>query len=283
MILCLYNKGERMMNALKDFFVGSSAYEVPHIVILLSFAFVTALLLVFSCVFAKSDKSKTYIIKIVAGITLIAVILSRFIYNDFKPTLLDFLPNTFCSTMGFVMPIAVLLCKRDSKTLYYALFAAFMGGIITIFSGDDIGQLRVGNTIISYLYHSLMATLPILCVALKYCKPTLEKVPRLVVGLSFMICYGAFSNSVLHYSNNMFLNAPLIEGTFLSWWVVGLMMIGIASLIGIIYEWFAYDWKEQTLYKMGISIKNSFQYVFCKKKKDKVVEKIEKKNEKDKA
>lgn len=275
------------MKAFNDFFVGSSAYGVPHIIMLLCFAFVTALLLIFSCTFAKSEKAKTCVIKIVAGVTLLLVVLSRFIYNDFTPTFLEFLPNTYCNTMGFVMPIAVLLCKKDSKTLYYTLFAAFMGGMITIFSGDDIGQLEVENTIISYAYHSLMAALFILSVSLKYCKPTLEKLPRLLTGFACMICYGAFSNQVFHFENNMYLNAPLLEGTILSWWLVGLIMIGIATIIAVIYELFAYSWKEQTIYKVGVSIKKSFQYVFCKKK-DAVVEqqphqeKIEQKTHKNK-
>lgn len=171
--------------------------------------------------FAKTEKSKIIVIKITAGILLLATILSRFIYNNWKPSLIDFLPNTFCSTMGFITPLFVLFCKKDSKNLYYALFAGFIGGIVTLFSGEDIGQEKVLNTFISYFYHGLMATLAMLCVAVKYCKPTLNKVPRLFVGLSIMVVYGVFSNQVFDYSNNMYLNSPLLEGTPLTWWLTG--------------------------------------------------------------
>ena len=209
----------------------------------------TVLLILFTYLFAKTEKSKILVIKITAGVLLLATTLSRFIYNDWKPTLIDFLPNSFCSTMGFVLPLFVIFCKKDSKTLYFAVFSAFMGGVITVHSGDDIGQARVQNTLISYFYHGLMASLSMLCIAVKYCKPTLNKVPRLFVALCVMVAYGVFSNQVFGYSNNMFLNSPLIDGTPLTWWFVGVAMILIAIVVAIIYEAITLKWHDQSLYK----------------------------------
>lgn len=237
------------MGWLKDFFVGSSAFEGPHILIIALWAITTTLLILFTCLFAKTEKSRVLVIKITAGVLLLATILSRFIYNNWTPSILDFLPSSFCSTMGFITPLFVLFCKKDSKNLYYALFAGFMGGLITLFSGDDIGQERVQNTLISYFYHSLMATLAMLCVAVKYSKPTLNKVPRLSVGLSIMVVYGVFSNQVFGYSNNMFLNSPLLEGTPLTWWLTGILIMIIAIIVSLIYEAITLKWHEQSLYK----------------------------------
>lgn len=134
-----------------------------------------------------------------------------------------------------------------------------MGGIITMFSGDGVGQERVQNTLISYTYHGLMASLSMLCVAVKYSTPTLNKVPRVFVGLCVMVVYGIFSNQVFGYSNNMFLNSPLIDGTILTWWFVGIMFILIAFVVSIIYEAITLKWHDQSLYKCYCTCANYFK------------------------
>lgn len=234
---------------LKNFFVGSEAFEGPHLLVIALWIISTILLILFTFLFAKSEKSKVLVIKITAGVLLLATTLSRFIYYDWKPSFIDFLPNSFCSTMGFVLPLFILLCKKDSKTLFYAIFAGFMGGVITVLSGDDIGQARFQNTVISYFYHGLMSSLSMLCVAVRYSTPTLNKVPRLFVALCVMVVYGIFSNQVFGYSNNMFLNTPLIDGTILTWWFVGIMFILIAIAVAIVYEAITLKWHDQSLYK----------------------------------
>ncbi len=265
------------MSNFEKFFVDSTPYGGPHLVVLACFVIVMVLLITLSCIYAKTERSKVYVIKITAGITLFGTIISRFIYNDWTPTFLEFLPNTFCSTMGFILPLFVLFCKKDSKNLFYALFAGFMDGLITILSGDDIGQIDVDNTIISYFYHSLMVTLPMLCVALKYCRPTLDKVPRLVIGFAFMVVYGVFSNQTFNYENNMYLNEPLLEGTPLTWWVVGFMMIGIAIIVTLIYEAITEKWQDQHLYKSFSYIKEKGSKIFKKKEVANNPDKIDKK------
>ncbi|MGN1222427.1 MAG: hypothetical protein ACI4TT_04260, partial [Christensenellales bacterium] len=171
-------------------------------------------------------------------------------------------------TMGFVLPLFVLFCKKDSKTLYFAVFSAFMGGVLTMLSGEDIGQVRFQNTVISYFYHGLMASLSMLCVAVKYSKPTLNKVPRVFIGLSIMVVYGVFSNQVFGFSNNMYLNRPLIDGTILSWWFVGIMFMLIAIVVAIVYEAITLKWHEQSLYKCYCSCANYFKSINLFKKRN---------------
>lgn len=263
------------MNGLRDFFVGSKPFEGPHLLVIGLWVLSTVLLILFTCLFAKIEKSKVLVIKITAGVLLLATTLSRFIYHDWKPSLVDFLPNTFCSTMGFVLPLFVLFCKKDSKTLYFAVFTAFMGGIITMLSGEDIGQIRIQNTFISYFYHGLMASLSMLCVAVKYSRPTLNKVPRVFVGLCVMTAYGVFSNQVFGYSNNMYLNSPLLDGTILTWWFVGIVLILIAIVIALIYEAITLKWKEQSLYKCYCSCVNYFKsFKIVKKDKNKEEDRV---------
>ncbi|MGN1213169.1 MAG: hypothetical protein ACI4TZ_03910 [Christensenellales bacterium] len=262
------------MENLKNFFVGSAPFEGPHLLVISLWAIATVLLILFTCLFAKTEKSKVLVIKITAGILLLATTLSRFVYYDFKPSFVNFLPSTFCSTMGFVLPLCVLFCKKDSKTLYFAVFSAFMGGLITMLSGDDIGQARVQNTLISYFYHGLMASLSMLCVAVKYSKPTLNKVPRVFVGLSIMIVYGVFTNQVFGFSNNMFLNKPLVDGTILTWWFVGILFVLVAILVAIVYEAITLKWHEQSLYKCYCTCANYIKSINIFKKHNKKQSKV---------
>lgn len=154
-----------------------------------------------------------------------------------------------------------------------------MGGVITVLSGDNIGQARVQNTLISYFYHGLMASLSMLCVAVKYCRPTLNKVPRLFVSLCVMVVYGLFTNQVFGYSNNMFLNSPLIDGTMLTWWFVGIMLILIAIVVAILYEAITLKWHDQSLYKCYCACAN-YVKSFNKNNKNKEEKQLEQQDEK---
>ena len=266
------------METIRNFFAGSSPFGAPHLLIIALWVLVTFLLILFTWLFAKTEKSKVIVIKVTAGVVLLATSLSRFIYHNWKPSLIDFLPNTFCSTMGFILPLFILFCKKDSKNLYFAVFSAFMGGVITVLSGDGIGQLRVENTLISYFYHGLMASLSMLCVAVNYSKPTLNKMTRLSSGLCVMVVYGIFTNQKFGYSNNMFLNSPLIDGTIFEWWFVGILFILIAITIAIIFEAITMKWHEQSLYK-GYSACKNYVISFKSKKQENI--KVLNKNKKE--
>ena len=48
---------------------------------------------------------------------------------------------------------------------------------------------------------------------------------------------------------DMFLNSPLIDGTILTWWFVGIMFMLVAIIVGIVYEAITLKWHDQSLYK----------------------------------
>ena len=104
-----------------------------------------------------------------------------------------------------------------------------------------------------------MSSLSMLCVAVKYSTPTLNKIPRLVVGLCVMVVYGIFSNQVFGFSNNMFLNSPLIDGTIFTWWFVGIVIIFISIVVAIVYEAITLKWHDQSLYKAYCACTNYFK------------------------
>ena len=62
-------------------------------------------------------KEKMFIpIKILATIGLILIIINRIVVAKSRTsTFIDFLPDTYCSMMGFIMPLVVLFFKPNTK------------------------------------------------------------------------------------------------------------------------------------------------------------------------
>lgn len=74
-----------------------------------------------------------------------------------------------------------------------------------------------------------------------------------------MVGYGIFSNQVFGFSNNMFLNSPLIDGTIFTWWFVGIVIIFISIVVAIVYEAITLKWHDQSLYKAYCACTNYFK------------------------
>lgn len=250
---------------MENFFVGSSAYEWPHITLLISLLVVGVALFVLTHFFCKNAKQNWIAAKIFAGIILICTILSRFIYADFNITIDNFLPNTFCSFMGFAFPIAVLLSRKDNNVLNLFMWFGLFGGLLTILEGGFVGQEAWDNTIISFTYHGFMFLLAIFLMAKKLCVPTLDKIKSFVLLGCVYVTFALFVLQVLG-KDICYLTENLVADTPLSWWLVGLLIVVIVSITSIIYEACTRPKNEQNIVILYEKIKNKFQIVFCKNK-----------------
>lgn len=62
-------------------------------------------------------------IKIFAGIELILIIIYRIVISKSRSgTFIDFIPDPFCSLMGFILPLTILIFKPSTKIFQYAMF-----------------------------------------------------------------------------------------------------------------------------------------------------------------
>ena len=84
-----------------------------------------------------------------------------------------------------------------------------------------------------------------------------------------MVVVGVFGNSVLNQSNNMYLNAPLIDGTFFTWYIVGILFLVLYTLIIQIYEMCTIEPKEWTVVKGWNYVKSKFKEIKFKTNIDK--------------
>ena len=84
-----------------------------------------------------------------------------------------------------------------------------------------------------------------------------------------MVVVGVFGNSVLNQSNNMYLNAPLIDGTFFTWYIVGILFLVLYTLIIQIYEMCTIKPKEWTVVKGWNCVISKFKEIKFKTNIDK--------------
>ncbi len=230
-----------------------NAYCIEHIL----FMIISTIIMIFSIILLKKffPKEKLNIFyKIMAIISLILIIINRIVVSKSRNgTFLDFIPDTFCSMMGFILPIVILFFEPQSKVFQYAIFAGFFGGAITFFYPDFLIYFDNFFNIHPFtglLYHTLMLFYFISSICLGFFKPTFKNWASFIIGLSFMLVFAEFGNTALNQSNNMYLNAPLLSGTPLTWYLVGLLTILVYTLIIQLYEMIYLPYKEWSIVRL---------------------------------
>ncbi len=246
---------------MKDFFVGSSAFGLPHILLLLFYVLLGVGLILILKLVTKTPRSKNILINCVALATLLVTIFSRFIYAGWDITFTNFFPTTSCALTGFIVPLVVLFSKKDSGLLYFACFAGLLGGLSTVLICDFIGQPQFANTMISCAYHSLMAITSLLVFFDKRTKPTMKKMSALYVGYSAFIILSLFITDVWKGADYAYLTKSPVAG--LTWWSIGFIIFGVQFIISAIYEACKLKKEDQALYKLFIGSKN-----YCIKTKE---------------
>ncbi len=233
-------------------------FGIEHIIyFIVSIILMVALTLIFRfCV--KKDKMHI-VMKILAGIGLVLIIINRIVVSKSRNgTFIDFIPDTYCSMMGFIMPIIVLCFKPNTKVFQYAMFCGMIGGLLTlaypdfIVYFDDIFNI---HPFTGLLYHTNMLFMFIVALFTGYFVPTFKNWTSVLIGLAFMVVAGAFGNTVLGQNNNMYLNAPLISDTIFSWWFVGILFLILYTIIIQIYEMCTMKPKDWSIVKLFKSFK----------------------------
>lgn len=227
-------------------------YLVISIIVMIGFVLLVKFLV---------PKNKLFIVmKVVAGIGLILIIINRVVVAKSRNAdFISFLPDTFCSMMGFILPIVVLLFKPTTKIFQYAIFSGMIGGLLTLFYPDFLvyfDNIFNIHPFTGLLYHTFMLLLFLIALFTGYFVPTFKNWTALPIGLAFMVVFAVFGNSVLGQSNNMYLNSPLISGTIFTWWFVGILFILLYTIIIQIYEMIKLPVKEWTMVKFFSATRN---------------------------
>lgn len=214
-------------------------FGIEHIIYMIVAAIIMAGLIIVIKIFVPKDKMFIPM-KVTAAIGIVIMIIYRIVVSRSRSgTFLDFIPDTFCSMMGFIMPLTVLIFKPDTKIFQYAMFCGMLGGLLTFIYPDFLvyfDNIFNIHPFTGLLYHTLMLFMFLLAIITKYFVPTFKRWTSLPIGLAFMVVFAVFGNSVLGQSNNMSLKAPLLPGTPLTWWLVGILFLILYTIILQIYE-----------------------------------------------
>ncbi len=234
-------------------------YGIEHILYMVITLFVIILSLILIKIYVPKEKIKIPI-KILAVIGLILIIINRIVVSKSRSAnFIDFIPDTFCSMMGFILPLTVLFFKPSSKIYQYAIFSGFIGGFLTFVYPDFLvyfDNIFNIHPFTGLLYHTLMMYIALLAVVTGYFVPSFNKWCSVPIGLAFMVVFAVFGNSVLGQSNNMYLNSPILSGTGLTWYVVGILFILLYTILLQIYEMCTLKVKDWSIVRL-----------FCRKEK----------------
>ncbi len=211
-----------------------------HIVYLVIFVAAFAATLTVIKLKVKRERTLNIIIKSLGGLLLALIIFNRIAIAFHRHDAWGLVPDSFCGMTSLCLAICALVCKKDALPFHCLAYIAFWGGAITTFYPDFIGQassVMYPATISGLLHHGVACYLAVLLVVCGFVKPSLKKFYAFPVGLCFMMCYGLFLIDAFKFESAMYIGAPLVKGTFLTWYVVAALLIG-ATLGGVaLYEY----------------------------------------------
>lgn len=196
-----------------------------HILIFcLSVAFIVASTILMSK-YVKEESKKGLILKIVAGVLLVAIFTNRIsiVFKGNKADWTKIIPDSFCGMSSLVLSLSVLLGKKDNHVLHFVWFMALLGGSVTMIYPDFIGQstsVFYLPTISGLMHHIIAVYLVVLLLTFGYIKPTYKKWYCTLFGFTTYLSVGVFEISVLGATDAFYINKPILSGTPLNVWVL---------------------------------------------------------------
>lgn len=175
--------------------------------------------------YAKSDRSKTIFMKVLAFALLVAIVTNR-LSQVFRYGMVrweQIIPDSYCGMTSLVLALAVLFGKKDNVVLHFVWLLGLFGGISTVVYPAFIGQgptVFYLPTISGLLHHSLCATVVIAIFMFNWMHITYKKWYCTLFGFTSYLTVGAFLIGFFGISDAFHIYTPLLEGTPLTTWVM---------------------------------------------------------------
>lgn len=208
-----------------------------HCIYLLISLTISAIGLIFSKKFAKTEKTQKIILKCIATMLLIWILINRlsqvFRYSQVRWN--QIIPDSFCGMTSLVLSLAVLFGKKDNNVLHFTWFLALVGAVITIGYPTFLDQgptVFYLPTISGLLHHSFALIMVIALLLFNYIHISIKKWYCSLFGFTAYFTVGAFQMSVLGFSDAFHIIEPMIAGTQLTAWVVApIYIIGYCLVV----------------------------------------------------
>ena len=221
--------------------MGPQLFGIEHILyIIITTAVASAgLLLAKKC--AKTEKSQTIVLKILAVLLFVAIMTNRlsqvFRYSTVRWYCI--IPDSFCGMTSLVLALAVLFGKKNNNVLHFGWLLGLFGGISTViyatFLDQDLSFFYI-PTISGLLHHSLSATVVVALLMFKQIDITYKKWYCTLFGFTSYLTLGAFLMHTFDMSDAYHIAEPLISDTPLTAWVMAPMYAVGYGLVLLIVE-----------------------------------------------
>lgn len=175
--------------------------------------------------YAKTEKSRSVILKALAAALFIAILTNRLsqVFRYAQVRWEQMIPDSYCGMTSLVLALAVLFGKKDNGALHFVWILGIFGGISTVIYPAFIGQgptVFYLPTISGLLHHSLSATVAIAVLLFGWMRITYKKWQCTLFGFTCYLTVGAFLIGFFKLSDAFHIFTPLLDGTPLTTWVM---------------------------------------------------------------
>lgn len=221
--------------------MGPQLFGIEHILYIIITTVVASAGLLLAKKYAKTDKSQTIVLKILAVLLFVAIMTNRlsqvFRYGTVRWYCI--IPDSFCGMTSLVLALAVLFGKKDNHILHFVWLLGLFGGISTViyatFLDQDISFFYI-PTISGLLHHSLSAIVVVALLIFKQIDITYKKWYCTFFGFTSYLTLGAFLMHTFDLSDAYHIAEPLISDTPLTAWVMAPMYAVGYGLVLLIVE-----------------------------------------------
>ena len=221
--------------------MGPQLFGIEHILYIIITTVVASAGLLLAKKYAKTDKSQTIVLKILAALLFVAIMTNRlsqvFRYDTVRWYAI--IPDSFCGMTSLVLALAVLFGKKDNHVLHFVWLLGLFGGISTViyatFLDQDISFFYI-PTISGLLHHSLSAIVVVALLIFKQIDITYKKWYCTFFGFTSYLTLGAFLMHTFDLSDAYHIAEPLISDTPLTAWVMAPMYAVGYGLVLLIVE-----------------------------------------------
>ena len=215
-------------------------FGIEHILYIIISTILGGTCVLLSYKFAKTEKSRTIILKCLGVLLFIAIMTNRlsqvFRYENVR--WYTIIPDSYCGMTSLVLSLAVIFGKKNNCVLHFVWLLGLFGGISTVIYASFVGQgptIFYLPTISGLLHHSFSATLVVLLLFFKQIDITYKKWYYSLFGFTCYLTLGAFLMYKFNLSDAFHIAEPLISNTPLTTWVMAPMYaVGYGSILLII-------------------------------------------------
>ena len=214
-------------------------YGIEHIIYLIVMSVIFVLTIVLTKKLAKTENTKTLVLKVMAVILLISIIANRIsiVFKTEEPAWSYLIPDSYCGMSSLVLALAVLLGKKDNAIYHFVWIPALIGGLAATFFSNFIGQnpsFFYLPTITGFLHHTISAGVVIAIFVFNQITLDVKKWYYVPLGLCCYYALGAFLMAKFGYGDAFSMFSPVLENTpFDAWFItpVYTLVYVITSLI----------------------------------------------------